>query len=74
MVVYLLHHVREDEESEDIKLCGVYSSQSLAEAARAQLSLCSGFRDYLDGFSIDEYVLDRMEWSEGFGDMTADES
>ncbi|MDO7844464.1 DUF7336 domain-containing protein [Sphingomonas immobilis] len=65
--VYLLHHVREDDEfGDDAKLIGVYRSRSSAERAIARLSLQPGFRDYPAGFEIGEYELDRDHWEEGF--------
>jgi homoserine kinase type II len=73
MVVFLLQHVIEDEDYESIKTCGVYSSESLAEAAIKKLSICPGFRDYSDGFHITEYQINTIEWSEGFVDMSTDE-
>jgi hypothetical protein len=68
-VVFLLHHVHEfDDGHEDVKLVGVYSTQSKAEAALATVRDQPGFRDLPDGFSIDEWEVDRArpEWPQGF--------
>ncbi len=65
--VFVLEHVREDEDSQDVKLIGVFSIRVNAELAIEKLANSPGFRDCLDGFTIDEYVLDEIEWSEGFG-------
>jgi homoserine kinase type II len=64
---FVLHHVaREDTPNEDVKLIGVYSTRTAAEAAIARMCLLPGFRDYPSGFHIDEYELDRDQWAEGF--------
>ena len=66
-VVFVLHHVaREGADDEDIKLIGVYSTEPLATEATSKLKEQPGVRDYPDGFSIDRYELDRVEWAEGF--------
>lgn len=65
--VFVLQHVHAtDDEQEDIKLIGVYSTRELAEAAVSRLSRVSGFCDMPDGFHIDEYQLDRDHWTEGY--------
>jgi hypothetical protein len=51
---------------ESVKLIGVYSSRPLAEAAVARAGRLEGFRDVLDGFSIDVYVIDEDNWTSGF--------
>lgn len=65
--VFLLHHVREDDEfREDAKLIGVYRSKLLAEEAITRLSLQPGFSDYPQGFEIGKMRLDHDHWEEGF--------
>lgn len=65
--LYLLHHVREvDEDSDDVKLIGIYSSEEKAREVIAQLRDQPGFRDHQEGFAISEATLDHTEWSEGF--------
>jgi len=67
MLVYILHHVRADDEyGDDAKLIGVYRSRDSAEAAVARLQSQPGFRDHPAGFQIDPYQLDKDHWSEGF--------
>lgn len=66
--VFVLQHVaREDQDNEDVKFIGAYSSRVAAEAAIARLLARPGFSDYPDGFYIDEYQLDKDHWTEGFG-------
>ena len=65
-------------EEEDVKLIGVYSSRGVALAAVARVGGQPGFRESprlvnpeiegssAEGFYVDEYVIDRDHWEEGF--------
>lgn len=65
--VWLLHHVHEFEDGhEDVKLIGVFATRDEAEAAQQRVAGQPGFRDLPDGFSIDEHVLGRLDWLEGY--------
>ncbi len=65
--VFAAYHIRaKDPDNDDVKLIGIFSSQKLAEAAIDRVKGQEGFRDYLDGFSIDEKTIDKVCWSEGF--------
>lgn len=65
--VYVLHHVHGDPDDDgDVKLIGVYSTHKLAKAAVARLGIQPGFSETPEGFQIDEYVLDRDYWAEGY--------
>lgn len=72
MKVYLLQHSYEYEIYEDIKtdetlIIGIYSSQEKAEAVKEQYKLKKGFKRFSeDCFYIDEYELDKDNWTEGF--------
>jgi len=71
--VFIVQHVaREDEDDENVKFIGAYSSRAEARAAISRLLPQPGFRDYPEGFHIDEYLLDQDHWSEGF--IAADEA
>lgn len=65
--MYVLQHSRQDADSEDVKLLGVYSSRGAALAAIERARGKPGFRDYPEGFHVDEYVLDVDHWTQGFG-------
>ena len=66
--VYLLQHVRADDEYGDhAKTIGIYRSEEAAHAAIDRLKAKPGFCDNPAGFHIDPYELDRDHWSEGFG-------
>lgn len=67
--VFLLWHTHLDdtlEKSEDIKLIGVYTSESKAKEALSRSIKLEGFRDYKDGFEISAHKLDKDEWVSGF--------
>ena len=64
--VYLLYHIREDENSEDEKLIGIYTTMELAEEAKKRVESQPGFIDYPDDFSIFPHKLNRDGWAEGF--------
>jgi hypothetical protein len=75
-VVQHLHVLPQGEE--DVKLIGVYSTQSSAIAAVERLREAPGFREFPElvdasnaptgtqGFYVDEYSLDLDYWPEGF--------
>lgn len=76
--VFLVHHIHLfPDESEDIKIIGIYSSKEAAMQAIERVRTQPGFIDHphiIDlssdegesGFTIDEYVLDKDNWQEGY--------
>jgi homoserine kinase type II len=67
MKMYIVQHVRRSSpEDENIKFIGVFSSMSAADAAVQRLTSLPGFREFPDGFYIDDYVVDELQWKEGF--------
>ena len=67
--VQLLWHVRADDTyADDAKLIGVYRTVEAARNAISRLDRMPGFRDYPDGFQIEEYELDADHWTAGFCD------
>ena len=65
--VFVLQHVHTtDVGAEDVKFVGVYSSRQNAQEAVSRLASMPGFSEAPDEFSIDEYRVDRDQWSEGF--------
>lgn len=67
MTVYLLSHVRVEGEDQDIKICGIYSSDQEASSAIPRLLIQPGFKNFQDGFCVSEYEVDKDHWTEGFG-------
>ncbi|MCL6741096.1 hypothetical protein LZ518_08130 [Sphingomonas sp. RB56-2] len=59
----LLHSMAE---TGRVKVVGLYSSLDLAEAARERARGLPGFIDEPDGFSIEQYEVDRDHWPRGF--------
>lgn len=64
--VYLLYHWRDENEDATAKLIGVFSSSEAAEGAKCTLLSKPGFRDFPNAFVLDEYLVDRVNWGEGF--------
>lgn len=64
--VYLVWHSHEVAGEDDDKLIGVYSTSKNASAAIERLKKQPGFKEYPDGFLIDEYEVDQHNWTEGF--------
>lgn len=49
-----------------VKVIGIYSSRPLAEAAMERTRTLPGFADEPEGFTIDEYEIDKDHWPRGF--------
>ncbi len=65
--VFLVQHVHLlDNDEEDVKTIGIYSTRQLAEAAVKRLLIQPGFRDVPDGFTIDLYWVDQDHWEGGY--------
>ncbi len=64
--VFVLQHSYEQDEYDETKFIGVYSTKIEAENAINRLSKQNGFKYRTDGFVIDEYELDKDHWTEGF--------
>ena len=79
MEVWLLWHMRPLDDDPDLdpemvhidtddRLCGVFSTEANAEAARDRLRSRPGFRDHPDAFWMGSHLVDDPEpgWPEGF--------
>lgn len=65
--VYVVQHVHDaGDGSDDVKFIGVYSSKGKANRAVVRLGKQPGFSSARESFFIDEYVLDKDNWTEGF--------
>jgi len=64
--VFILQHSYELLDCDETKFIGVYSSKDEANNAISRLSNLIGFSDRIDGFSIDEYEINKDHWTEGF--------
>ena len=70
--VFVLEHAlyKDDDKNNDIedyKLIGVFATEQQAQTAMSQLKMQPGFKDYPNGFHIDAYPLNQVNWSSGFG-------
>jgi hypothetical protein len=66
--VFVVFHARETDNGVDsVKMIGAYSSRENSDLAVSRLIKQPGFRDFPDGFSIDEYEINKDHWLEGFG-------
>ncbi len=66
MVYVVQHEVLHEDGTENVKFIGVFGCTERAQAAVEQLSVQAGFRDCQEGFSIDKYEVDAVQWREGF--------
>jgi len=65
--VFVVQHFHKFEDNDqDVKFIGVYTTSHLAERAVKRLRTQPGFRDTPDGFRIDRYRLDHDHWVEGY--------
>lgn len=76
--VFIVQHLNvHSDGQENVKLIGAYRSAEAAHAAIERLKVQPGFRDHprlidplIDdedaGFYVDEFELDKDQWSEGF--------
>ena len=64
--IFILMHEYELDGYDALKILGVYSHKALAEQAQARFEKEQGFCDHLDGFVIQESLLDKDLWSGGF--------
>jgi len=49
-----------------VKVVGIYSSKSLAEEAADRAKELPGFLEEPDGFTIEQYQIDKDHWPRGF--------
>lgn len=56
----------DEQDGDDVKLLGIYSSEAVAEERIHRARLLPGFADEPDCFQIEEYELDEDHWTDGF--------
>lgn len=64
--VYLLQHSYEIDEVEETKILGIFISKAKANAAIKYFIQQPGFKDYPNDFYIDKYLINEIQWKEGF--------
>jgi hypothetical protein len=55
-----------DEQYDDFKIVGIYSSSEAANDGINRARKLAGFQDEPDCFIIDTYTLDEDKWTDGF--------
>lgn len=63
---YLLQHSYFWNDVEETKIIGVYATREKAEKVVECYKFKPGFLDYKDEFVIDEYIIDKNNWEDGF--------
>ena len=65
--VFILWHTHvHPSGDEDEKLIGVYATKGDVERAKERAAALPGFSAHPDSFEIDEYVVGKDHWTEGF--------
>lgn len=65
--VWVLQHVHGwDDGHEDVKLIGIFATESDAMSALLTVQDQPGFRDLPDGFCIGEQIVGLVGWTEGY--------
>ncbi|MEA9412262.1 hypothetical protein [Flavobacterium sp. PL02] len=66
--IYILEHVYTEDEIDEIKFIGVFSSKANVQLVILELKDKPGFKLHpVECFIISEDVLDNYGWKEGFG-------
>jgi hypothetical protein len=58
--------VHDEEEGDDLKILGVYSTEQRALDRIDRARRLPGFAEEPDCFMIDRYVVDQDQWADGF--------
>jgi hypothetical protein len=56
----------DEEDGDDVKLLGVYSTEQKAQDRICRARSLPGFREEPDCFLVDRYPVDEDQWAEGF--------
>ena len=65
--------VWDEEDGDDLKILGVYSTEHAARERIVRARELPGFCEEPDCFHIDRYILDEDGWTEGFVTLPHDE-
>jgi hypothetical protein len=64
--VFVVHHeYQRDDDRDETKLIGIYSSEAKAKLAIERLRVLPAFSECPDGFSVDCYPIDADHWIQG---------
>jgi hypothetical protein len=62
-----------DEDLDDFKIIGIFSSMDAVAAARNQLKEAPGFRDEPECFIVSGYTMDDVNWTDGYVTLGPDD-
>ncbi|GAA4572121.1 hypothetical protein GCM10023176_34360 [Micromonospora coerulea] len=65
--------VWDEEDGDDLKILGLYSSEARAEDRIERARKLPGFRAEPDCFYISHYTVDQDEWNDGFVSIRRDD-
>jgi hypothetical protein len=63
---FLLWHTVHDRDGSE-KLIGIFDTEEAAKKAMESVKDEPGFKSYPDGFLIDPYLINKVQWTRGFG-------
>ncbi|KAA3611948.1 MAG: hypothetical protein DWQ01_07650 [Planctomycetota bacterium] len=65
--VFLLQHSHKLEGGEEeVKVLGIFQTRQHGFQAIERFRKLPGFRDYPDGYHLEEYPLNKLQWTSGF--------
>jgi hypothetical protein len=65
--VFLVQHVHTlNDDEDDVKLIGIYSTEERAADAVERARKLPGFCDAPDGFNVDGILVDEDRWTDGY--------
>lgn len=67
--VYTLDHIYTDETHTDSKRLGYFSDLKELEEVKAKAVRLSGFKMFPESFMIRKYILDKVNWKDGFTEV-----
>lgn len=67
--IYLLNHTYTDDWHTNSKRLGFLNSLADIEDLRRKALILPGFRDYPECFVVNQYILDKIHWAEGFHEV-----
>jgi hypothetical protein len=67
--IYVLSHTYTGEWHTDSKLLGFLNSLKDVEEIKRQAVILPGFKEYPECFVVDQYILDKIHWAEGFHEV-----
>lgn len=65
--IFIVQHVHHQSDGgEDVRMIGAFSSEIEAQRAISQFRHAPGYASSAEGFSVDRYEMNKLNWHEGF--------